>query len=162
MPEETKEAEAQEKKGGKKKIILFVLLGVLILGIAGGVVLFLGGKKKDKEGEKEKKAELKHPKQTFFVTLDPVIVNLLDPTGKRYLQIQISLEVPDKKLEEEINEKIPIIKDTINTIIGEKTVEDVLVPNAKEQIKKELLEAINKALGEDVVLKVYILQFIVE
>ena len=161
MPEETKEAEAQGKEGGKKKIILFVLIGIFILGIAAGVVFFLGGKKKDKKGEKIG-AELKHPKQTFFVTLDPVIVNLLDPTGKRYLQIQISLEVSDKKLEEEINKKIPVIKDTINTIIGEKTVEDVLAPNAKEEIKKELLEAINKALGEDVVLKIYILQFIVE
>ncbi len=158
--EEVKEGAEQEGKkgkGGKKKLILFLLIGVVILGIAGGVVMFLGGKKKGEEKEKAKK-----PEKTFFVTLDPIVVNLLDPSGKRYLQIQISLEVGSKKLEDEIKEKEPIIKDIINTYLGEKTVDDVLAPNAKEEIKKELLEKINQALGEDVILHVYILQYIVE
>ncbi len=162
MAEEAKEGaeqEKKEKKGGKKKLLLFLVAGLLIIGIAGGVVMFLGGKKK---GEEEKKEKVEKPAQTFFITLDPIIVNLLDPTGKRYLQIQISLEVGDKKLEDELKEKQPIIKDTIISVLGEKTVDDVLAPNAKEEIKKELLEKINQALGEDVVLHIYILQYIVE
>ena len=114
-------------------------------------------KRKGKGKEKEKK-----PEKTFFVTLDPIVINLMDPTGKRYLQIQISLEVGDKKMEDEIKEKEPIIKDIIISVIGEKTVDDVLAPNAKEEIKKELKEKINQALGEDVILNIYILQYIVE
>jgi flagellar FliL protein len=161
MAEEVKEGAEQEekkgKKGGKKKLILFLLIGILVLGIAGGVVMFLGGKKGEKGKEKEKK-----PEKTFFVTLDPIVINLMDPTGKRYLQIQISLEVGDKKMEDEIKEKEPIIKDIIISVIGEKTVDDVLAPNAKEEIKKELKEKINQALGEDVILNIYILQYIVE
>lgn len=39
---------------------------------------------------------------------DPIIVNLMDPSGKRYLQVRMSLEVADKKVEEELKRRNPL------------------------------------------------------
>ena len=160
MAEETKE-EVQSKKGGKKKLLIFILLGFFIVGLAGaGAFLFLG-----KKGEEDKTAhskKSKEKKQAFYVDFDPIIVNLLDPSGKRFLQVKITLEVPDQKLEEEIKKKEAIVKDTIISTLSGKTVEEVIVPEAKENLKKELLAKINERLGEEVISNIYITQYIVE
>ncbi len=162
MAEEVKETEqgAASKKGGKKKLLIFLVLGLLIIGIAGGVVFFLGSKKGGEEEKKHIKKEAYEP--AVLYNLDPIVVNLFDPTGKRYMQIRLALALPDKKVEEEIKDKEPIIKDAIITYLSAKTPEEVIQPEAKEVIKKDLLKRINEALGEDLVLKVYITQYIVE
>lgn len=158
------EGETAPKKGDKKRLILFIFIGILVIGIAGSVVTFLmkGKESRVEEGTEHKRIERRVSHNTVFVDLDPIVVNLLDPTGKRYLQVRICLEVPDKKAEEEIKEKTPVIQDTIISVLGSKTVEEVLQPGAKELIKKELLEKINQIIGEDLVLNMYITQYIVE
>lgn len=160
MAEETKE-EVQPKKGGKKKLLIFLILGILIIGIAGaGVFFFLGKKGEESKTSHGKKA--KEHQQAFYVDFEPIIVNLLDPTGKRYLQVRLTLEIQDQKLEEEIKKKDAVIKDTIITVLSGKTVEEVIVPEAKENIKKELLAKINQVLGEEIITNIYITQYIVE
>jgi len=161
MAEEAKE-EAQEqisktKKGGKKKFLLFLIIGVLIIALAGGVVALLTSKKEGKEKGKEL-----HHKNTIIYSMEPVVVNLFDPTGKRYLQVRLALELENKKLEEEIKHNEPKIKDVIITTLSSKTPEEVLQPGAKELIKNELLHKINSVLGEEIVLNIYITQYIVE
>ena len=161
MAEEVKETGqgAASKNGGKKKLLIFLIIGLLIIGIAGGLVIFLTSKK-GREGKKYVKKEV--PEPAVLYNLDPIVVNLFDPTGKRYIQIRLALALADKKAEEEIKNKEPIIKDAIITYLSAKTPEEVIQPEAKEVIKKDLLKKINEALGEDWVLEVYITQYIVE
>ncbi len=163
MAEETAKEEIQKKGGGKKKLFLFLVLGVLIITIAGvGVFLLLGKKGYEAKEMKTGKKGKKKIENTVFVDFDPVIVNLLDPTGKRYLQIKMSIEVAYKKDEAEIKKKEPIVKDVILQTLSGKTVEEVIVPDAKEKIKLELLKKINETLGDELVLNIYITQYIVE
>jgi len=162
MAEEVKE-EAKEKKGGKKKLFLFILLGLLVIGIAGGAVFFLIGKKGEEGAEKGKAThQAKKKGETVYYDLEPIVVNLLDPTGKRFIQVRLSLEIPDKKAEEEIKKREAVIKDTIISTLSGKTVEEVIVPEAKDKLKAELLSKINSALGEELVTNIYITQYIVE
>ncbi|MFN3505296.1 MAG: flagellar basal body-associated protein FliL, partial [Caldimicrobium sp.] len=138
--------------------------GVLIIGIAGGGLFFVLSKKGE-ETEEVKSAKGKKGKkkgEEVYLDLDPVIVNLLDPTGKRYLQIMMTLEIVDKKAEEEAKKKEAIMKDIILSTLSGKTVEEVIVPDAKEKIKKELLQKINEGLGEELISNIYITQYIVE
>jgi len=167
MAEEKEQAQEGGKKGGKKKIILFALIGILIIAIAGVAVLFLtGGKKKAKEGGGEPaqvEASQEGELQNFdLYTLEPIVVNLFDPTGRRYMQIQLALALPSKKYEEEIKKFEPVLKDTIITVLSAMTPEEALQPQAKEQIKKELLEKLNEVLGKHIIMGIYITQYIVE
>jgi len=155
--EEIQEQISKTKKGGKKKFLLFLIIGVLIIALAGGVVAFLTSKKEGKE-----KGKVTRHKDTIIYNMEPIVVNLFDPTGKRYLQVSLALELENKKLEEEIKHNEPKIKDAIIMVLSSKTPEEVLQPGAKELIKNELLHKINSILGEKVVLNVYITQYIVE
>ncbi|NPA38931.1 MAG: hypothetical protein GXO57_00555 [Thermodesulfobacteria bacterium] len=167
MAEEEKETKESGKKGGgKKKLILFALIGVLIIAVAGVAVMFLtSGKKKGAKGEGEPAAETQvseEPKNFYLYQMEPIVVNLFDPTGKRYMQIGLALALPDKKYEEEIKKDEPILRDAIITVLSAMTPEEALQPQAKEQIKKELLDKLNEVLGKHIILAIYITQYIVE
>lgn len=159
MAEETKteEQEKEVKKVTKKKLLLFLIIGLVIIVLAGSVIAvfstFKGGKEKEKE---------KVPKETVIYSMEPIVVNLFDPTGKRYIQVRFALELKDKKMEEEIKISEPKIKDVIISTLSTKTPEDVLQPEAKDLIKTELLQKINSALGEEAISNIYITQYIVE
>ncbi|MBO8143706.1 MAG: flagellar basal body-associated FliL family protein [Thermodesulfobacterium sp.] len=155
---EVQEGNQKPKKGSKKKLLLFLISGLLIMILAGVMVLFLTSPK----GEEEKEVKKEHHKETFIYAMEPVVVNLFDPTGKRYLQIGLAFELGDKKLEEEVKNNEPKIKDVVISVLSSKTPEEVLQPEAKELIKNELLHKINSALGEEVILNIYITQYIVE
>jgi len=158
MAEQVKEeGQSPPKKG--KKLILLILIALLMIGIGAGAFLFLSFKKgEDEKGKKKaKKAE-----QVVIVDLDPIIVNLFDPSGKRYLQVRLSLEVGDKKAEEQVKKQDAKLKDAIIAILSGKIVEEVIVPEAKEKIKKEILAKCKEIFGEDVVTNIYITQYIVE
>jgi len=160
MAEETQVGvqEKEAKKGGKKKLLLFLVIGVVIIILAGGLVALITSFKGGEKGKVEKKQS----KETIIYSMEPIVVNLFDPTGKRYLQIRLALEVGDKKSEEKIKNEEPKIKDVVISSLSSKTPEEVLQPEAKDLIKNELLKKINSALGEEVVLNVYITQYIVE
>jgi flagellar FliL protein len=159
MAEKTKteEQEKEVKKVSKKKLLLFLVIGLVIVVLAGSVIAvfstFKGGKGKEKE---------RSPKETVIYSMEPIVVNLFDPTGKRYIQIRLALELKDKKMEEKIKINEPKIKDVIISTLSTKTPEDVLQPEAKDLIKTELLQKINSALGEEAISNIYITQYIVE
>uniref|UniRef100_A0A7V5XIA5 Flagellar protein FliL n=1 Tax=Thermodesulfobacterium geofontis TaxID=1295609 RepID=A0A7V5XIA5_9BACT len=159
MAEEAK-TETQEKevkKVSKKKLLLLLVMGLVIIVLAGSVIAVLSTFKGSKEKEKEKS-----PKETVIYSMEPIVVNLFDPTGKRYLQVRLAFELKDKKVEEEIKINDPKIRDIIISTLSTKTPEDVLQPEAKDLIKAELLQKINSALGEEALLNIYITQYIVE
>ena len=152
--------EEKGKKGGKKKLLLFLIVGIVVIVVAGTAVLLLTSPKGGGEGGEEVKKS--HPENTVIYSMEPIVVNLFDPTGRRYIQIALALELENKKMEEEVKNNEPKIKDVIISVLSSKTPEEVLQPQAKELIKKELLQKINEVLGENVVLHIYITQYIVE
>lgn len=162
MPEEVKEEAAQKevKKGGKKKLLLFILIGVFLIGVTGGAVFLILGKKN--EGEKGKTGETAKIEAEIIYALQPVVVNLMDPYGKRYLQIGLALGLASKKAEERIKHREPMIRDILISFLSSKSPEEVLQPEAKEIIKRELKMRINQSFGEELVKAVYITQYIVE
>jgi len=162
MPEEVKEEVTQKevKKGGKKKLLFFILIGVIFIGVTGGALSLILGKKG--EGEKGKGGETTKIEAEVIYSLQPVVVNLMDPYGKRYLQVGIALGLRDKKSEEKIKGKEPMIRDIIITFLSSKTPEEVLQPEAKETIKRELKTRINQSFGEELIKSIYITQYIVE
>jgi flagellar FliL protein len=130
-----------------------------MIGIGAGAFLFLSSKKGEDEKGKKKAKKAEH---VVMVDMEPIIVNLFDPSGKRYLQVRLSFEVGDKKAEEEVKKQEAKLKDAIIAILSGKTVEEVVMPEAKDRIKKEILAKCKEIFGEDVVTNVYITQYIVE
>lgn len=96
-----------------------------------------------------------------WVALDPVIVNLADPGGHRYLRTALSLECGDEKTAKEIERAESRICDAVIRVLRSKTAAE-LAPARMEELRRELAEAVNGALGRNAVAGVYFEEFITQ
>ena len=187
--EEKKEeaaAEAPKKKGGKKLIIIIVAV-VVLLGAGVGFFLMSGSKKA--EGEAEEHAQEEEVKHYETVELEPIIVNLSENAS--FLKIKMSLEYDpalisgaeggeggggghggggaaegEKKggLPGILGHREPQIRDAIIRVMSAKKAEEVLTVAGKDQLRQELIDAINEATGldEGPIVNIYFIEFIIQ
>jgi flagellar protein FliL len=113
------------------------------------------------------------PKPGQIYTIKDRIVNLADQKSKRYLKVSLALQFESPKVElpaeaaktawaEEIAVKGPIIDDAVTGVLTTKTYEQVITPEGKEALKEEIREKANSQLGEDLIEKVYLTDFVVQ
>ena len=189
--DDDKEKEGKEQEGeaqppkSKKKLIIIIAAVVVVIVLGLTAFLLLGGKEQT-EGEdaqyEEAERELAH------VELKPFIVNLSSSTS--YLKVVLVLEYDPvvvagghaekaaeggggghggggdsgPALPGVLGEREAMINDAIIKVLSSKSVETVLSLDGKEQIKEELIEAINDASGLDEapVANVYFQDFIIQ
>ncbi len=161
-------ADKEEKKGKKsssKLILILVVLLVLGGGGAFGYIKFFKAKEKEEKSEKKvaaAPAPQGTPEKLIPMPLNPYLVNLIDPDTRRYLKVRIVLNLSDKKLEQEITEKLPSISDAIIMFLTSKTYDEVISPMGKKKLKTEIQKIINKHLRTGYVTKVYFTEFLVQ
>ncbi len=119
------------------------------------------------------------PGQGLMFDTGSKIVNLIDPTGRKYLRIGIVLEFAptdlayytmpaeqktlfEEEFSKEITLKQPIINDAIITLVSSKSFDSVYTAEGKEQLRKEILEKINQQIPEQRVIYVYFTEFVVQ
>jgi len=131
MAEEKEKVE--EKKGGKKIIFLIPVVLLLLAGAGGGAYFFLLNKPK-KEGD-----EKISPHVGVMVDLGVFTVNLADKGTDAYARVAITLELSDEKVKQEVEKRLPIIKDAITDVISSKTSDFVRTPEGREALRLELI-----------------------
>ncbi|MDW8799653.1 flagellar basal body-associated FliL family protein [Clostridium sp. A1-XYC3] len=170
----------KEKKGGSKvKIIIIALVVLLVVGVGSffGYNMFL----KDKSGKENKTTAVQQipvqqvqqqsgavntsyldqvvSEKTF--ELDEFLVNLADEDGKRYLKAKVSLGYNNKKLDKELEEKKPVLRDAIISILRTKKAADI-GPKNMNNIKMEIIQRINTMLKEDQLNNIYFNDILVQ
>lgn len=162
-----KETPEQESaaKGGKKKLIMIIAIAAIIL-IGGGVgaYLFLSGGDPQVSAEEQAKAEKEAAAKNVGPMIDiaSFIVNILDDDGTRYLKTAITLEVDDQATAEEINLRMPQLKDAILLLISNKTFAELRDLQGKLQLRAELTTRINSLLKSGQVKQIYFTDFVVQ
>ena len=73
---------------------------------------------------------------------------------------QFSLEVENKKVLKELNNKLPVFQDKVIIVLSGKTVEDLDSLEGKEIVKKELVDNINNILTEGKVKNIFFNKFV--
>jgi len=158
-----------KKSPVKTIVILVVLLAVLS---AGGFVAwkkFAGpmpsakGKAETAGGETTAgtdaaEAALLGP---IFV-LEPFIVNLAGDNGRRFLKITMDLELGEVKLKEELERRLPQVRDTILVLLSSKTYEDIESVQGKFKLREEITSRVNSYLQSGKVKKIYFTEFVVQ
>lgn len=136
------------------------------------------------EAPAEGEAVVTEPGGGLMVDMSTKIINLSDPTGRKYIRLTVVLEfVPDPAAEEEaaasseegaaaadpnaeqlakINARMPLMDDMVITILSSKTYEDLYTADGKELLRKEIQEAISQRLPELNILSVYFTEFVVQ
>lgn len=93
----------------------------------------------------------------------PIYLQVSDDGEAHYLEVAITLEVGnDEKQKEEVEKRIPMILDLINTIVGSKTKEKIDEKEGKDMLRSEIKESINRKMGSNIVRNVYFQYFVVQ
>lgn len=180
--EETAEGSGEGKKKSPLKLIIIIVAALVILGAgAAGVWFFLlpgdeqaleetaqSGEAASQEAEGEAGAKGEGAKKGpaipgTVMDLEPFIVNLADPAGKRYLKLKLAVDAKDEKLKQEIEARIPQIRDSILLLLTSKSYADIAPVAGKIRLRNEILKIINRSLmGVGSVHGVYFTEFVVQ
>ncbi len=172
MAEKKADKPEEPKKGGKKKLIVIVAAALVLLLAGGGAgYYFLVFKPKQEEAkrkeEESKAASLIKPvpeeaKIGPMVEIKEFVVNIIGSDTPHYVKASLSLELDKDTTTDEVNKRMPQIRDAILLLIGNKTFEELQDIQGKNQVKAELKSKINSFLKTGKVNNVYLTDFVVQ
>lgn len=181
MAEEETQEEQQE--GGEEKksssLVLIIIIVVLILIIIIGAVvaiLMMGG---DDEAQMQQQAPMAQERQMQqrpqsgsmssnlaeigpMFPLDTFTVNLLSESGRRYLKVEMNLELSGEELGIELDSKTAVIRDIVIRLLSSKSLEEISTAKGKEKLKEQIVDQLNMRLRDGRVNNVYFTEFVVQ
>ena len=167
--EATEEGTPEEKKGGSKLIIIIIaaVLVVVLLIVGVVVVMLAGGDDGQQQGSsssaKEKPMKMMDAMEVGpMFPLDNFTVNLLSDNGRRYLKVQMNLELDGEELAAELETKTAVIRDVIIRLLSSKTLEEISTAKGKEKLKEQIVNQLNLRLRDGNIRHVYFTEFVVQ
>jgi flagellar FliL protein len=139
-----------------KKLIIIVAAVFLIAGGGGGYYFLVRAKKPSIA----KKAPPPVPLKLAYVDVKEMTLRLADAGSEHYIKLSPSLGVPVAK-SEEMEEKLPVVRDRIVTVVTAHTSTDLATPAGKDKLKGELMTALDRDFSGDVV-EIYFSDYLVE
>ncbi|MCU0589662.1 MAG: flagellar basal body-associated FliL family protein [Syntrophobacteraceae bacterium] len=154
--------ELKEPKKGSP-LIKIIILVVILAGLGGGGFFAYGKfiKKAPAEGEQSPVAAA-HPEKQVICDWDPMLVNLADPGGKRYLKLGMKVELNNDRVLEEVKNRSFQIKDAMLMVLSSKEFDDIATPSGKQALKQEIVAQMNKIVKQGQVKDIFFTDFIVQ
>ena len=102
-----------------------------------------------------------------YMPLDPAfVVNLEDPSGLRFLQLQMEVMGRDAKQLEDAKQHMPRIRNALLMLLGQQQVAGLATREGKEKLQADVLAELQKILqeetGQPVVEAVYFTSFVMQ
>jgi len=156
--------------GGKKKLIIIIAAALVVLLALGGGVAFYLMKKTEAEEEAKKDPGLEVPVPELtpgsvigpMVDISEFIVNIISDEANHYVKASLTIELTNESAKEELNLRMPQIRDSILLLVGNKTYEELQDLQGKKQLKAELTSKINSILQSGKVKAIYFTDFVVQ
>ena len=136
-------ADGAAPKKGKAK--LFIIIGLVVVLLAGGAGAFLLMGKKS--AHKEEAAHEEAKKAPVFAPLETFTVNLSDTERERFLQTNISLEVRDVHIADDLKAYNPAIRNKLLILLSSQSSEMLASAEGKENLAKQIVTNVNGVLG---------------
>jgi flagellar protein FliL len=162
-------AEAGESGGGKKKLIIIGAVALILI-IGGATAAYFLLLKKDPVQEAPTDPGLDVPVPELnqksdigpMVDISEFIVNIISEEENHYVKASLTLELDTDQVTEEVNKRMPQIRDSILLLVGNKTYEELQDLQGKRQLKAELTSKINAILQSGSVKSIYFTDFVVQ
>lgn len=100
------------------------------------------------------------PSATF--KLDPFVVNIADRDRDRYLKVTAELEMSSPEVRQELDHRLPEIRDLLISLLGSKSFEEVRTIEGKNFLREEMLLRINSLLATGQAKRVFFTEFVVQ
>jgi len=153
----------------KKAIIIAAAASLLVIGLIGGMFFMLWSKMSNiaaavpgNSAHAPATPEVKKEVPGPIYPLETFIVNLADRGKERYLRVTIQLQLEKLALKEEMDQRLPQIRDRILTIVPTKSYETVTALEGKAALRDELLRNLNEVLQGGKITNLYFTEFVVQ
>lgn len=163
--EDSSESSANKKK---KLIIIGAAALVLLLIVAAALYFFLVMNKPVPEEELDPGLKVPVPEISQSSDIGPMvdiaefIVNIISEDENHYVKAALTIELNKEEALEEVNQRMPQIRDAILLLVGNKTYEELHDLQGKKQLKAELVSKINSFLQHGKVKAIYFTDFVVQ
>ncbi len=173
MAEQETEGQGTENGGEKKSsnlvLIIIIVALVLVLLVVGVVVAMLAGGDEAPSNNgsnpavKEKQIKSMDAMEVGpMFPLDTFTVNLLSDSGRRYLKVQMNLELDDEQVAAELESKTAVVRDVVIRMLSSKTLEEISTAKGKDKLKEQITDQLNLRLRDGNIRNVYFTEFVVQ
>ncbi len=182
----------EAKKSNKLLLIIIIVVLVLVLAIGGVIIALMSGGHEEEAADGTKKEAVAHGEEEtadenhgdgstdtedgntesshsaggtevgIMYPLDLFTVNLLSESGRRYLKVELNLEIEGEELAHELDTKKPLLRDIIIRILSSKSLEEISTAKGKETLKEQIVSEINPRIKDGKVMNVYFVDFVVQ
>jgi len=148
-------------------ILLVAFLFLVMIGLTGGLFM-IWSKLSTTEAQAnnavttEAENQQALPSLGTLYPLDTFIVNLADDGGKRYLRVTMDLELSEGVGVDEMEQRLPQMRDSILMVLPSKGFEDVRTIAGKISLRNEIIAKINGIFGRESITNIYFTEFVVQ
>jgi len=157
-PENAEETAAPSK--GKRTVLILAILGIAAGVGAGlfGVGPVLAKKRATSPAPKHEDV----PSTAVVHPIENLVLNPAGSNGTRFLMVTATFEVKDAGADQRMKDREAEVRDHILSLLSKKTVEELTDVNAREPIKREVLNAVAPLFPKGDVVKVFFPQFVIQ
>jgi len=170
------QAPAETEGGGSKKKMFIIVGAAVAVAVILGVVAFMLMGKGDKKEHGKEEAKVEGGEHggaaaagkdgaatgvSNIYPLEPFIVNIYDGQELRYLKVKVEIEMAGA-VKGELDARLAPIRDAVLVLLSAKTLQDIQDVQGKNQLKEEILVAINKIIPPGKIAKIYFTDFVVQ
>lgn len=152
LEKEKKEGKNTEASGRKRKKLFWIIGGIILffilaavgagvfavkMGYAEQLLVNMMGGYSESPSEQEPQ---------FMYAVPEILVNISVNGRDRFLSVKFYLGHDEPELEEELEKRMPEIRDAVLKILWEKSIEDINTPEGKELLREEIFQAVNGIL----------------
>jgi flagellar FliL protein len=131
-----------------------------------------GGKDESAHGESKKEKPKKKPRKKAsdgeegggpeILAVKDIVINPAGTGGSRFLSVSFAFEVESAYLAAEFEERAPVIRDALITILSSKTVAQLTDPKQKEIVRYQIKKRISQLMETDELAGVYYTDFVLQ
>ncbi len=144
---------------GKKTPIPYAAAAAVAIGPLTGylVVTRLSAK-----GDAEVTEEPEAPPELSAYVFKPILVNLRNTRGTRYLKAAITLEISGDALTRELEAHLPRVVDYLIGKLSSCELAEIDSPAGRAKLKREIVSGLNDMLATGSVLNLYFTEFVIQ
>ena len=163
-PKTEEQPEATPKKKGNKLVLIlaFILLAAAF-GFGGSYLANKYILPKKVEAAKNDKTTIS--KDEVLVPISKFVVNLSGNSNNnyQYIRLKVSCLVADKDASENLTKSMPLVRDSIISVLNSKTANDLLEANEGiNNLKTAIKDKINQEYGQTIIKQVYITDLVIQ
>lgn len=163
-PKTEEQPEATPKKKGNKLVLIlaFILLAAAF-GFGGSYLANKYILPKKAEAAKNDKTTIS--KDEVLVPISKFVVNLSGNSNNnyQYIRLKVSCLVADKDASENLTKSMPLVRDSVISVLNSKTANDLLnVNEGISNLKTAIKDKINQEYGQTIVKQVYVTDLVIQ